>query len=93
MHEANVSEAIAREHIRSLTDETWKKMNKEYVTGCLFPRPFADAAIGLIRRAESVYHKGDGFGAPGSEIDGQVTSLVVEPIVIDDNGINMGSFI
>ncbi|RWR83481.1 Alpha-terpineol synthase, chloroplastic [Cinnamomum micranthum f. kanehirae] len=93
MHEANVSEAIAREHVRSLADETWKKMNKEYVTGCLFTRHFADAAIGLIRRAESVYHKGDGFGAPGSEIDGQVTSLVVEPIVINNNGINMGSVI
>ncbi|XXG62967.1 hypothetical protein AAC387_Pa05g1249 [Persea americana] len=76
MHEAHVSEAIAREHIRRLTDETRKKINQEYVTGCLFPRHFADAAIGLIRRAETVYHKGDGFGDPTSEIDGQVTSLV-----------------
>ena len=92
MHEANVSEAIARENIRRLTDETWKKINKEYVTGCLFPRHFADAAIGLIRRAET-YHKGDGFGDPTSEIDGQVTSLVVKPILMNNNVINMGSVI
>lgn len=85
MHENNVSEAVARERIRGLIDETWKKVNKEYVMGNLFPRPFADAAIGAARRTETVYLKGDGFGAPDSEIDGQVTSLVVEPIPINNN--------
>ncbi|XXG62969.1 hypothetical protein AAC387_Pa05g1251 [Persea americana] len=86
MHEANVSEAIAREHIRGLIDETWKEMNKEYVTNHVFPRAFADAAVGLARRAECVYVNGDGFGRNQSnlEINGQVMSLVVEPIPINN---------
>lgn len=53
-------------------------MNKEYVAGNLFPRAFADVALGLARRAESVYLKGDGFGHSDSEINAQVMSLVVE---------------
>ncbi|RWR93218.1 Alpha-terpineol synthase, chloroplastic [Cinnamomum micranthum f. kanehirae] len=85
MHEADVSEPVAREHIRGLSNEGWKKMNKEYVVGNLFPRAFADAALGLARRAECVYLKGDGFGHSDSEINAQVMSLVVEPIPI--NGI------
>lgn len=86
MHEANVSEAIAREHIRGLIDEIWKEMNKEYVTNHVFPRAFADAAVGLARRAECVYVNGDGFGRnqSNSEINGQVMSLVVEPIPINN---------
>lgn len=82
MCEANASEADAREHIRGLTDETWKKMNREYVIGCVFPQPFADAALGLARCAESAYLKGDGFGAPDSEMNGYAASLVVKPIPI-----------
>lgn len=86
MHEANVSEAIAREYIRGLIDETWKEMNKEYVTDHVFPRAFADAAVGLAQRAECVYVNGDGFGRnqSNSEINGQVMSLVVEPIPINN---------
>ena len=82
MYESNASEADARKHIRGLIDETWKKMNKEYVNGCLFPQPFADAVIGLARRVETAYLKGDGFGAPGSEMKGHAKSLVVKPIII-----------
>ncbi|RWR79964.1 Alpha-terpineol synthase, chloroplastic [Cinnamomum micranthum f. kanehirae] len=81
MHEADVSEPVAREHIRGLSDEGWKKMNKEYVVGNLFPRPFADVAL------ECVYLKGDGFGHSDSEINGQVLSLVVEPIPIISNSV------
>ncbi|KAJ8640042.1 hypothetical protein MRB53_016736 [Persea americana] len=75
MYESNASEADARKHIRGLIDETWKKMNKEYVNGCLFPQPFADAVIGLARRVETAYLKGDGFGAPGSEMKGFISGM------------------
>ncbi|KAF8411657.1 hypothetical protein HHK36_004215 [Tetracentron sinense] len=39
MHESGVSEEVAREHIKQLIGETWKKMNKDRVSSG-FPQPF-----------------------------------------------------
>ncbi|RWR83483.1 Alpha-terpineol synthase, chloroplastic [Cinnamomum micranthum f. kanehirae] len=82
MNESNASEADSQKHIRGLIDETWKKMNKEYVIGSLFPQPLADAIIGLARSVETAYLKGDEFGAPNSEMNGHAKSLLVKPIPI-----------
>ncbi|XP_058114086.1 alpha-terpineol synthase, chloroplastic-like isoform X2 [Magnolia sinica] len=86
MHEAGVSEAVARKHVRGMIDETWKKLNKECVGHSPFPRPFIDGAIGFAQVAECVYQFGDGFGCPhdGARARGRVIALLVDPIPLKE---------
>ncbi|XP_050206905.1 terpene synthase 10-like isoform X2 [Mercurialis annua] len=84
MHETGVSEEKAREHIRSLICETWKKMNKERVAD---DSPFSDTFIGVVvnlaRMALYMYQYGDGHGnnEEGKTKD-RVMSLLIHPIPI-----------
>ncbi|XP_050225767.1 terpene synthase 10-like [Mercurialis annua] len=82
MHETGASEEKAREHIKSLVDETWKKMNKARVD---VDSPFSDAFIGVVvnqaRMALYMYQYGDGHGnnEEGKTRD-RVMSLFIHPI-------------
>ncbi|KAK3007773.1 hypothetical protein RJ639_014749, partial [Escallonia herrerae] len=52
MTETGFSEELAREHIKSLVDEAWKKMNKYIVDDSPFPKTFIERAINLARIAQ-----------------------------------------
>ncbi|KAK1567074.1 hypothetical protein Q3G72_007768 [Acer saccharum] len=82
MRETGVSEEVAREHIRTLIDETWMKMNKDVVVddGHPFAEPFVETAINLARIAHCTYQYGDGHGAPDGRAKQNVFSLLIEPI-------------
>ncbi|KAI9177382.1 hypothetical protein LWI28_014491 [Acer negundo] len=83
MRETGVSEEVAREHIRTLIDETWMKMNKDVVVdddGHPFAEPFGETAINLARIAHCTYQYGDGHGAPDVRAKQNVFSLLIEPI-------------
>ncbi|TXG55306.1 hypothetical protein EZV62_020562 [Acer yangbiense] len=82
MYETGVSEEVAREHIRTLIDETWMKMNKDVVVddGHPFAEPFVETAINLARIAHCTYQYGDGHGAPDGRAKQNVFSLLIEPI-------------
>ncbi|TXG55307.1 hypothetical protein EZV62_020563 [Acer yangbiense] len=82
MRETSVSEEVAREHIRTLIDETWMKMNKDVVVddGHPFAEPFVETAINLARIAHCTYQYGDGHGAPDGRAKQSVFSLIIEPI-------------
>ncbi|KAI4356261.1 hypothetical protein L6164_000295 [Bauhinia variegata] len=80
MHETGSTEENARERIRSMIDETWKKMNKEQFVDSPFTKAFKDRAFNLGRSSECTYLTGDGIGAPDSRQQNQIRSVIVEPI-------------
>ncbi|KAK3000018.1 hypothetical protein RJ639_024435 [Escallonia herrerae] len=80
MHETGASEEDAREHIRHLISETWKKMNADRVASSLFNQTFIGAAINLARMAQFMYQHGDGHGIEDRETKERVLSLLINPI-------------
>ncbi|KAG5551788.1 hypothetical protein RHGRI_010017 [Rhododendron griersonianum] len=81
MHETGVSEQEARNHISSLIEEAWKKMNKERVAAdSPFEKPFIETAFNLARIAQCTYQNGDGHGVPDNKAKNRVSSVIIEPI-------------
>ncbi|KAK2976113.1 hypothetical protein RJ640_010648 [Escallonia rubra] len=81
MHETGASVEIAREHVKYLISETWKKMNKDLAAAdSPFRRDFLETAINVIRMALCVYGHGDGHAGQDSRSRSRVLSLLVDPI-------------
>ncbi|GMP98041.1 hypothetical protein CsSME_00046078 [Camellia sinensis var. sinensis] len=80
MHETGAPENDAREHMKYLIGETWKKMNEDGAANSLFTKTFIGNAMNLARMAQCMYQCGDGYGAPGKETKYRVLSLVVNPV-------------
>ncbi|PON82654.1 Squalene/phytoene synthase [Trema orientale] len=84
MRETGLSEASAREYIKNLVEETWKKLNKEISISDSdnypFSKPFVETAINLARIARCTYQHGDAHGAPDSRSKNKVLSLIIDPI-------------
>ncbi|XP_058091675.1 alpha-terpineol synthase, chloroplastic-like [Magnolia sinica] len=80
MNDANVSERVAREHIKGLIANTWKKMNEECGPHSPFPAPFVNMAFNLARTAQCIYLHGDGHSNPDCGTKDQIMSLLVEPV-------------
>ncbi|XP_057455787.1 tricyclene synthase EBOS, chloroplastic [Lotus japonicus] len=83
MHENDIGEESAHQHIHSLLNETWKKMNRDRFIHSPFPEPFVEIATNLARIAQCTYQTGDGHGAPDSIAKNRVKSLIIEPIVLN----------
>ncbi|KAK6919437.1 hypothetical protein RJ641_015341 [Dillenia turbinata] len=81
MNERGESEEAAREYLRGVIDETWKKMNKGHNNGdSAFPKVFIGMAINLARVCHCIYQYGDGHGAPNSRSKRQILFLIIEPV-------------
>ena len=80
MNDTGASENNAREHIKSLIDETWKKLNTMEVENSIFPRVFIEIAKDLARMGQCMYQYGDGHGTGCQEIKDAVMSLFIQPI-------------
>lgn len=87
MRQTGVSEEEAREHMRLLIDECWKKMNKvrEMDYDSPFAEPFVETAFNLARIAQCTYQYGDSHGAPDARSKERVLSLLIEPIPLNPN--------
>ncbi|KAK9265399.1 hypothetical protein L1049_007420 [Liquidambar formosana] len=81
MREANVSEEIARKHIRGVIVKTWKKMNDGCFTQCPLLQPFVNIIANVARVAQCIYQFGDGFGVQDRETKEYVLSLLIEPLL------------
>ncbi|XP_077251565.1 alpha-terpineol synthase, chloroplastic-like [Tasmannia lanceolata] len=81
MHETGAPEEVAREHIRGIISDTWKKLNKESFS-CSLPESLINAALDVLRMAQCYYEFGDGFGSPDNETKERFRSLLVEPISV-----------
>ncbi|KAG2694444.1 hypothetical protein I3760_08G144700 [Carya illinoinensis] len=80
MNETGASDKDAREHIRYLISEAWKKMNKERATSSSFSQAFMEYAMNLARTAQCIYQYGDGHGIQDRETRDNVLSLLINPI-------------
>ncbi|KAJ0526213.1 putative (E)-beta-ocimene synthase [Helianthus annuus] len=82
MHENDVSEEVARKHIKTLIDEAWRKLIKVHLA-CTkeLANPFIDMAINLARISLCTYQYGDGHGAPDARARDQVSSVIIEPLM------------
>ena len=90
MNDTGASESKAREHVRHLIDETWKKLNKIDVENSVFPPVFIKIAKNLARMAQCIYQHGDGHGLGHQETNEDIASLLIRPISIRsivDNGL------
>ncbi|KAL4291032.1 hypothetical protein GQ457_14G010580 [Hibiscus cannabinus] len=80
MHGNGVPEEAAREHIKNLMREAWKKVNVHRAT----VSPLSQTAIGiilnLVRTAHCFYQHGDGHGSQNHKTKHYAMSLLFDPI-------------
>ncbi|KAL6987008.1 lysase [Sarracenia purpurea var. burkii] len=82
MYESGASEEDAREHIKYLISETWKKMNEVRPISSPSSKTFTRIAKDAARFAQCIYQYGDGFGNEDGKTKDQVLSLLIHPIPI-----------
>ncbi|CAI9783888.1 unnamed protein product [Fraxinus pennsylvanica] len=79
MNDTGCSEGDARDHIENLLDVTLKKLNKDILMDCSF-KDFVGPALNMAKISRCFYLYGDGFGVPHLQTKKDLTSLIVEPI-------------
>ncbi|XP_012084664.1 isoprene synthase, chloroplastic isoform X2 [Jatropha curcas] len=84
MNDNGVTEEVAKQHVRNLIDETWKKMNKERIENSILAKPFVETAFNLARIAHCIYQYGDGHSAPDERSKKRVASVIIEPLSLKD---------
>ncbi|OMO99925.1 hypothetical protein COLO4_13037 [Corchorus olitorius] len=82
MKEIGCSEAMARQHINGLIDESWKRLSKCQIDGSPFGKHLVETAINLARISHCTYQHGDAHGRPDSKSNNRVISLIIEPFSI-----------
>ena len=82
MNDKGVSADEAREHIKYLITETWKKLNEECAESPM-SKPFIENCLNLEKIASCVYLYGDGHGVPGSRDKERLLFLFVHPIPLE----------
>ncbi|XP_059313802.1 terpineol synthase, chloroplastic-like isoform X2 [Lycium ferocissimum] len=81
MNETKASEEEARQHIRVLISQTWKKMNEAHDTARHpFPKIYVKCAMSLARMAQCMYQHGDGHGGNNSTTTNRIMALLFESI-------------
>ncbi|RWR97841.1 terpene synthase 10-like protein isoform X2 [Cinnamomum micranthum f. kanehirae] len=81
MKEANfVSEMDARNHIKDLIFDSWKKLNEEARTASPYPPHFINCALNLARVVHCIYQHGDGHTVQDRSTKDRLTSLLAQPI-------------
>ncbi|XP_068669054.1 (-)-alpha-terpineol synthase-like [Aristolochia californica] len=84
MRDNGSTEDVARQHIRNLIGDAWKKLNGDLILESPFPRDLVDAALGLGRMSHAYYYRGDdGFGGSRKETFDFFNKLLVQPIHLD----------
>lgn len=80
MNENGANEEDAREYIRSLISNMWKKINEERVVDCPFSQTFIEIAMNLGRMTQCMYQYGDGYGVVDRETKKHILSLFIHPV-------------
>ncbi|XP_038902516.1 terpene synthase 10-like [Benincasa hispida] len=93
MNDTGASENKAREHIKHLIVEAWKKLNKVEVENSIFPQVFIERAKNLARMAQCMYQYGDGHGIGHQETKVRVMSLLIQPFYIRSYSEKLPNFI
>ncbi|KAK6268905.1 hypothetical protein QUC31_013065 [Theobroma cacao] len=80
MHENDVSEEAAREHIRNLMREAWKKVNVHRAAVYPLSQNVTGIILNLVRTAHCIYQHGDGHGFQNHKTKDHAMSLLFDPI-------------
>ncbi|GMP87024.1 hypothetical protein CsSME_00039573 [Camellia sinensis var. sinensis] len=81
MHETGASAEDARDHVKHLISEAWKKLNEARLVDSPFNRIFVEIATNLARVSQFIYQHGDGHGHDvGGKNKERASLLLVEPI-------------
>ncbi|XP_015160118.1 alpha-farnesene synthase-like isoform X2 [Solanum tuberosum] len=80
MQQENVSEDVAREYIKSIILDSWKKINYHFNKLSTSHRKIVNHVINGARMAHLMYHSGDGFGVQDGETRHQILLNLVQPI-------------
>ncbi|KAK1556255.1 hypothetical protein Q3G72_001561 [Acer saccharum] len=80
MREANVSEEVARNHIKAMISETWTKNNGQCFSRSPLLQSFVNITTNFARVAHSLYQYEDGFGVQDRDTKKTILSLLVEPM-------------
>nr|ATY48638.1 bornyl diphosphate synthase [Phyla dulcis] len=80
MNESGASREEAREHVKFMIWEAWKKINKELLSNASFPQFFLRNAADLGRAGQFMYQHGDGFGVNPHHHKEDVSTLFFEPL-------------
>nr|QLI42524.1 myrcene synthase [Nigella sativa] len=82
MHNNGANEEDARDYIRDMIDETWRKVNAELLVENPLPQSFIDVVVNFQKTSESMYRYGDGHGAQTDETKGKILSTLIVPLLI-----------
>lgn len=81
MNETQASEEEARQYIRLLISQTWKKLNEaHWLAADPFPKIFVTCAMNLARMAQCMYQHGDGHGGNNSTTKNHIMALLFESV-------------
>ncbi|KAL3753901.1 hypothetical protein ACJRO7_001185 [Eucalyptus globulus] len=85
MNETGASEEAAREHVKKMVHETWKRMNKDVFEDYPYSGlgPFLDACMNFARASQCFYQYGDGHGLPDNETKDHLVRALFDPVPLD----------
>ncbi|XP_022721028.1 alpha-farnesene synthase-like [Durio zibethinus] len=84
MREVNASEEKAREHIKEMITDTWKKINGQcFSNQSPLLQTFVKVTTNVARMVHCLYQFGDGFGIQDQETRRHILSLLIEPFKLD----------
>lgn len=79
--EKGVSEEEARDHVKNLISDSWKKINEEIVDNT-FPEVIVNLSKNMARTAQCMYQHGDGVGTSTGVTKDCIVSSILKPISI-----------
>ncbi|KAJ7950331.1 Myrcene synthase, chloroplastic [Quillaja saponaria] len=80
MDEMDASEEEAREYIKCLIDETWKKINRDKIASSPFPLTLSEMCVNFSRMVLRMYQHGDGYTSQAQDIKDIMSSIIFDPI-------------
>nr|QYM90046.1 terpene synthase [Phalaenopsis bellina] len=80
MNQNNDLESVARDYIKCLIRNYWKKLNNERATLSKSIESFKKALVDMPRTAQCFYQYEDGYGEPNHETRERITCMIIEPI-------------
>ncbi|KAL9448327.1 hypothetical protein AB3S75_015744 [Citrus x aurantiifolia] len=85
MHETGASEEVAREHIKDMMRQMWKKVNAYRADkDSPLSQTTVEFILNVVRVSHFMYLHGDGHGAQNQETMDVVFTLLFQPIPLDD---------
>uniref|UniRef100_A0A175YQI5 Terpene synthase like-14 n=1 Tax=Daucus carota subsp. sativus TaxID=79200 RepID=A0A175YQI5_DAUCS len=82
MQEQGVSEEVARDQIKHMIANAWKKINYQCQTQSPLLQPYLKYSANIARVAHVVYHNGDGVSNADGMTRNQVMDLLSEPLLL-----------